>query len=53
MTRSELLAYGLAATIGGAIAGHIGGLIGVLGVFLGLSVVGYADLVVHVRGSYS
>ena len=52
MTRNELMAYGMTAVLGGAIAGYIGGLIGVLGVFGGLGIVGYADLVVHLRQTY-
>ncbi len=47
MTRNEMMAYVLTAVIGGGVAGYIGGLIGVLGVFAGLAIVGYADLLVH------
>ena len=46
MTRSELLAYSLAALLGGTIAAYAGGLLGVLGVFAGLGLVGFTELVV-------
>ena len=44
MTRNEKMAYALTATIGGAIAGHMGGLFGLLGVVVGLAIVGCADM---------
>ncbi len=52
MTRNELMAYGITAVLGGAMAGYIGGLIGVLGVFGGLAIVGYADILVHLQRTY-
>ena len=45
MTRTELLAYSLAAVLGSVIAGYAGGFLGVLAVFAGLGVVGFAEMV--------
>jgi hypothetical protein len=47
MGRNELIAYGLAVAVGGAVAGHIAGPVGVLGVFGGVCCVGYAELLVE------
>ncbi len=47
MNRNELIAYGLAVVIGGLVAGHLAGLIGVLGVFGGVCCVGYAEMLVE------
>lgn len=47
MSGNEKTAYAVTAVLGGAIAGYIGGLIAVLGVFAGLAIVGYADMLVH------
>jgi hypothetical protein len=47
MTRKEKMAYVLTAVLGGSIAGYIGGTIAVLGVFSGLAIVGYADMLIH------
>ena len=47
MTRNEKLAYVFTAVLGGSMAGYIGGPIAVLGVFSGLAIVGYADMLVH------
>ena len=46
MTRNELMAYGLTAVLGGAIAGHVSGLTGILAVFTGLGIVGFAEMLV-------
>ena len=53
MNRNELIAYFLAAIVGGAVAGHLVGLIGVLGVFAGVGLVGYTELVFLTSRSYS
>ena len=47
MTRKEKMAYVLTFILGGSIAGYIGGPIAVLGVFTGLALVGYADMLFH------
>ncbi len=47
MNRNELIAYGLAVVIGGAVAGHFAGLIGILSVFGGICCVGYAEMIVE------
>ena len=52
MNRKELTAYMVAAVVGGAVAGHIAGLIGMLGVFAGVGLVGYAEMVVVMSRSY-
>ncbi len=53
MNRNELIAYFLAAVVGGVVAGHLAGLIGMLGVFAGVGLVGYTELVVLTSRSYS
>jgi hypothetical protein len=52
MNRNEMIAYLLAAVVGGAVAGHIVGLAGTLAVFTGLGLVGYAEMVVLTSQSY-
>jgi hypothetical protein len=52
MNRNELIAYSLAAVVGGAVAGHIAGLVGMLGVFAGIALVGYTEMVILVNRSY-
>lgn len=49
MNRNEMMGYLLTAVLGGAIGGHIGGLLGLLSVFAGLAIIGYVDLVAHLR----
>ncbi|NIL93394.1 MAG: hypothetical protein GTO71_02880 [Woeseiaceae bacterium] len=49
MTRNEMMAYLLTAILGGAIAAYFGGLIALLGLFAGLAIIGFADMVVHLR----
>jgi hypothetical protein len=51
MNRNELIAYMLAAVVGGAVAGHIAGLIGMLGVFAGVGLVGYTEMVILMHRS--
>lgn len=46
MSRAELFSYLVAAVLGSAIAGHAGGLIGVLAVFTGLGIVGFTEMLV-------
>jgi hypothetical protein len=46
MTRTELFAYLLVAVLGSVIAGYAGGLIGVLGVFGGLGLVAFTEVLV-------
>ena len=53
MSRNELIAYGLAVVVGGAVAGHIAGLVGVLGVFGGVCCVGSAELLVELSKARS
>ena len=52
MNRNELIAYMLAAAVGGAVAGHIAGLIGMLGVFAGVGLVGYTEMIILMNRSY-
>jgi hypothetical protein len=47
MSRKEIWAYVVTAIIGGAAAGHSGGVTGVLGLFVGLAIVGFVDLLFH------
>ena len=46
MKRSELMAYLLATVVGGAVAGQVAGLTGTLGVFAGVALVGYVEMLV-------
>jgi fructose-specific phosphotransferase system IIC component len=52
MNRNELIAYLLAAVVGGVVAGHIAGPVGTLAVFTGIGLVGYAEMVVLASRSY-
>ena len=52
MNRNEMIAYMVAAVVGGAVAGQITGLVGTLGVFAGIGLVGYAEMVVVMSRSY-
>lgn len=52
MSRKEILAYLLTAIGGGAMAGHIGGVPGVLGLFVGLAVVGFVDLLLSAASGH-
>lgn len=47
MSRKEVFAYVFTAVMGGAAAGHSGGVTGVLALFMGLAIVGFVDLVLH------
>ena len=47
MNRNELIAYGLAVVVGGAVAGHLAGLVGTLAVFAGVCCIGYTELVIE------
>ena len=44
MSRFELIAYLLAAVLGSLVAGHVGGLIGVLAVFAGIGTIGFTEM---------
>jgi hypothetical protein len=46
MNGYEITAYLVAALVGGAIAGHIAGLIGIFGVFAGVAAIGFAEMLV-------
>ena len=52
MNRNEMIAYTVAAVVGGAVAAQIAGLVGVLGVFAGIGLVGYAEMLVVMSRSY-
>ena len=49
MNRYELIAYGLVVVVGGALAGHLAGLVGTLAVFGGVCCIGYTELVIELR----
>ena len=49
MSRFEVSAYLLAAVLGSLVAGHIGGLIGVLAVFAGLGTIGFTEMLLIMR----
>ena len=52
MTSNEMIAYTVAAIAGGAVAGQIAGMVGALGVFAGIGLVGYAEMLVVRRRSH-
>lgn len=47
MNQSELMAYFTAAMIGGAVAGEIAGPLGTLGVFAGVALIGYVEMIIE------
>jgi hypothetical protein len=49
MSRFELIAYLLAAALGGFVAGHAGGLAGVLAVFAGIGTIGFTEMLLVMR----